>query len=125
MRRAEVIPALDPGCTSKRNDYSSMANYERFLKGQLMGYINEISGLTGQAMINKKNSNNIMQNNEYTFYLDKLYEQTALRLTWDDLWRKREIEVEGSWLHELYQVKTRRRLRLQRFRVFGLHQAMR
>jgi hypothetical protein len=60
-----------------------------------------------------------------TFYLNKLYEQTALRLTWDDLWRKREIEVEGSWLHEFYQVKTRRRLRLQRFRVFGLHQAMR
>lgn len=72
MRRAEVIPNLDAGCTSKRNDYSSMANYERFLKGQLMGYINEISGLTGLAMSNKQNSREVAQNNEYRYYLDKL-----------------------------------------------------
>jgi hypothetical protein len=63
MRRQTPIPAPTPGCATSRSNYSSQANYERFLKGQLQGYVDTLNGFTGdqfQALINSRASADTM-----------------------------------------------------------------
>lgn len=72
MRRATPIPRQDLNCTNKRVDYKSTADYERFLKGQIQGYINGISGYTGDQIEVLKNSREVAQNTAYRTALDNL-----------------------------------------------------
>lgn len=46
MRRSTPSPSPTPGCATSRSNYSSQANYERFLKGQLQDYVNILNGFT-------------------------------------------------------------------------------
>lgn len=67
MRRQTSIPTVTPGCATARSNYSSQANYERFLKGQLQGYIDTLNGFTGdqvQVLINSRNSDDTMTYNQ-------------------------------------------------------------
>jgi hypothetical protein len=72
MRRATPIPALDANCNNKRQDYKSTADYERFLKGQIQGYVNGISGYTGNQIDILKNSRETAQTTAYRTALDNL-----------------------------------------------------
>ena len=54
MRRAQQLPKEDAACVAKSANYSTMANYERFLKGHIQGYVDAISGYTGLQIQNIK-----------------------------------------------------------------------
>lgn len=72
MRRSTPIPSPTSGCATARSNYSSQANYERFLKGQLQGYVDAINGFTGDQFQQLKDSRDPTQQLTYTRALDAL-----------------------------------------------------
>ena len=58
MRRATSVPTPSTDCATARSNYSSQANYERFLKGQLQGYVDTLNGFTGDQIQRLKDSRN-------------------------------------------------------------------
>jgi hypothetical protein len=56
MRRATVVPPQDPSCDDKRLNYKTTADFERVVKGQIQGYLDAISGYTGDRIQQLKNS---------------------------------------------------------------------
>lgn len=75
MKRATPVPAMDSTCNDKRLNYKSKADFDRFLKGQLQGYMDAISGYTGDQISTLKNSK---KQNDTIQYLDAVAKlQTA------------------------------------------------
>lgn len=72
MRRATAVPSVNPSCATARANYSSMANYERFLKGQLQSYVDTINGFTGSQIETLKNSRESADTTTYNQALDAL-----------------------------------------------------
>jgi hypothetical protein len=65
MKRATPVPPQDTTCNDKRLNYKSKADFDRFLKGQLQGYMDAISGYTGAQIQILKNSRDVTQNTTY------------------------------------------------------------
>jgi hypothetical protein len=72
MRRSATVPQEDINCVDKRMNYKSTVDYERFLKGQLQGYLDSISGYTGDRIEQLKNSRESADNALYFGALDNL-----------------------------------------------------
>ena len=72
MRRSVTVPKEDMNCNDKRLNYKSKADFERFLKGQIQGYIDAISGYTGDRIQQLKNSNKPEDNALYFSAIDNL-----------------------------------------------------
>lgn len=72
MRRVTPLPAQDATCTDKRLNYKSKADFERFLKGQIQGYLDTISGYTGAQIEELKNSKDAAKNSLYLNALTNL-----------------------------------------------------
>jgi hypothetical protein len=72
MRRSVTVPKEDMNCNDKRLNYKSMADYERFLKGQLQGYVDAIGGYNGGRIDELKNSNKPEENALYFSALENL-----------------------------------------------------
>lgn len=72
MRRVASRPTEDAGCTDKRLNYKSRTDFERFLKGQIQGYLDTISGYTGGQIEELKNSRDAAKNSLYLSALEKL-----------------------------------------------------
>lgn len=72
MRRSANVPQQDRNCDDKRMNYRSKVDYERFLKGQIQGYINQISGYTGDQINVLKNAREPEKNAQYLTALDNL-----------------------------------------------------
>jgi hypothetical protein len=72
MRRSVVVPQQDINCNDKRLNYRTKVDYERFLKGQIQGYINQISGYTGDQIEVLKQSREPEQNALYFTAIDNL-----------------------------------------------------
>lgn len=72
MRRVTSLPAQDATCIDKRLNYKSKADFERFLKGQIQGYLDTISGYTGAQIEELKNSKDPAKNSLYMTALTNL-----------------------------------------------------
>lgn len=72
MRRSVAVPEQDRTCDDKRMNYRTKVDYERFLKGQIQGYISQISGLTGDQFELLKRANDAQSSQQYLTALDNL-----------------------------------------------------
>ena len=72
MRRSAPVPAQDLNCNDKRLNYKSMADFQRFLKGQIQGYLDNISGYTGDQIQVLKNSQKPEENARFFSAVDSL-----------------------------------------------------
>lgn len=72
MRRSIPVPEPDRNCSDKRINYRTKADYERFLKGQIQGYMNELGGLTGDQLETLKNSNDPATQSRYFTAIENL-----------------------------------------------------
>jgi hypothetical protein len=72
MKRATTVPAMDSTCNDKRLNYKTKADFDRFLKGQLQGNLDAISGFTGAQIQTLKNSKNVSQNAQYNKAISNL-----------------------------------------------------
>jgi hypothetical protein len=72
MRRSSPVPQEDTNCINKRLNYKSKVEYDRFLKGHLQGYLDSISGYTGDRIEQLKNSREPADNALYFGALDNL-----------------------------------------------------
>ena len=72
MRRAAVIPTPDAGCATRRAQYSTMASYETSLKPTLQTYIDAVGGLTGDQVMQMRDSRDVNQNASYQTALSNL-----------------------------------------------------
>lgn len=72
MRRAAVIPTPDAGCSARRTQYATMAAYESTLKPILQQYVDAIGGLTGDQVMQMRDSRDANQNVSYQTALSNL-----------------------------------------------------
>lgn len=66
------MPPQDVNCSDKRLNYKTTADFERFLKGQIQGYLDAIGGYTGDRIEQLKNSNKPEDNALYYSAIDNL-----------------------------------------------------
>lgn len=72
MRRSVTVPPQDMNCNDKRRNYQSKADFDRFLKGQIQGYISQISGYTGDQIQALKDSKKPEENALFFAAIDNL-----------------------------------------------------
>lgn len=72
MRRATPIPIQDEGCADRRVSYATMADFERYAKSQLEGYLGILRSYTGAQIQALKNSNDTAKTNLYNSALGNL-----------------------------------------------------
>ncbi len=96
MRRATSPPRPSTNCATARSNYSSQANYERFLKGQLQGYVDTLNGFTGDQIQRLKDSRNSTDTVLYNEALDTLQLaetnlSSTIRCIQEDILQRNEV----------------------------------
>jgi hypothetical protein len=72
MRRAAPVPTPDPGCSTRRSGYSTIANFESSLKPILKTYVDTVAAYTGDQYVAMRDSRDPAQNAQQRKALDDL-----------------------------------------------------